>query len=127
MKYKNSKYNKNLKIFSRKNRQKQTPAEIKLWSKLRNRQLNNFKFYRQRAIDKYIVDFFCKEYNFIIEIDGASHDDNKYEYDRGREKRLSEIGYKMLRFTEFQVVSSVDDVLQSIKNFIDGVWDGVSE
>ena len=49
-----------------------TPSEALLWSRLRNRQLNGFKFQRQHPIGKYIVDFACPDVRLFIELDGDS-------------------------------------------------------
>lgn len=48
-------------------------AEQIIWSKLRAKKFLNIKFRRQQGIGPYIVDFYCREYNFAIEIDGSSH------------------------------------------------------
>lgn len=67
-------YNKNLKEFARKLRNNSTFAEVVLWDKvLKNRQLRDYQFLRQRAIGNYIVDFFSKELKLIIELDGEIH------------------------------------------------------
>ena len=49
-----------------------TDAEIFLWSKIRMKQLNNSRFYRQKVIGDYIVDFFCPKFNLVVEVDGDS-------------------------------------------------------
>jgi very-short-patch-repair endonuclease len=64
-------------------RHPQTPAEQKLWSRLRNRQLNGFKFRRQHPIDRFIIDFYCDEAKLCIEVDGDSHAE-QIEYDQAR-------------------------------------------
>lgn len=115
----NNYYNKKLKNYSRENRKKQTPGEAKLWSKLRNKQVYGLKFLRQRSISKYIVDFFQPDLGLIIEIDGSSHDESKYEYDRRREQDLIELGFKILRFNEIEIVYQMHNVLQSIAMFIE--------
>lgn len=80
-----------LTIYSRDRRTSSTPSEMILWSKLRNRQFLGFKFRRQCPIgDRYIVDFICKEKNLVIEINGSSHDENKFSHDIRRQKYLEE-------------------------------------
>jgi very-short-patch-repair endonuclease len=49
-----------------------TPAESKLWARLRNRQLDGFKFARQEPIGPYYVDFVCRDRRLVVEVDGAS-------------------------------------------------------
>jgi very-short-patch-repair endonuclease len=83
-------------------RQPQTPAEQKLWSRLRNRQLAGLKIRRQRPIDRFIIDFYCAEAKLCIEIDGDSHAE-KVEYDRARTAYLNERGHTVIRFTNREV------------------------
>lgn len=111
-------YNKNLKEFSRQNRKKQTKGEALLWKHLRGKQLLGLKFYRQRSIDKYIVDFLAPEISLIVEIDGSSHDDVKFEYDQKREAELRLLGFKILRFTEYEVCSNINAVLTTVENYL---------
>lgn len=73
-----------------------------------------YQFLRQRSIDNYIVDFFCKELMLAIEIDGSSHD-KKIDEDRYRQERLEIIGITFLRFTENEIRTSLGSVLCKIK------------
>ena len=67
-------YNKNLKQLARDLRNNPTKAENRMWyDVLSDQRFLGYKFTRQRPIDQYIVDFFCKELLLIIEIDGKSH------------------------------------------------------
>jgi very-short-patch-repair endonuclease len=110
-------------IRAKKLRQSQTPAEIKLWSKLRKKQMIGLKFRRQVTLLNYIVDFYCIDLKLAIEIDGMSHDEYKYDYDKLRQKRLEEIGVKFVRLTEFEVMSNIDAALQTIENKIGELTD----
>jgi very-short-patch-repair endonuclease len=56
-------------------RQRQTRAEARLWSRLRNRQLDDLKFRRQVPRGKFVADFLCDEAMLILEVDGSQHDD----------------------------------------------------
>ena len=51
-----------------------TPSEKRLWQKLRQKQLLGFKFRRQQAIDRFIVDFYCAKARLVVEVDGGIHD-----------------------------------------------------
>jgi very-short-patch-repair endonuclease len=73
---------------------------------------------RQRPIDNYIVDFFCPEIKLIIEIDGNSHF-TKGDYDRKRADKLESLGYRMIRFTEGEVLNQLDSVILSLQHAID--------
>lgn len=74
------------------------------------------KFRRQHSISGYILDFFCKEKRLIIEIDGKIHQQKKNkEYDEVRDKFLTSLDYKVLRFTNEQVESDINKIIEEIK------------
>jgi very-short-patch-repair endonuclease len=106
-------YKYSLKEKARQLRKNSTFSEIRLWKAIRKKQLGT-EFHRQVPIDRYIVDFFSHEYRFAIEIDGSSHND-KLENDKLREKRLVELGIKVVRFTEAEVKDNLEGVLFFIK------------
>lgn len=100
-------------------RKNQTEAEIELWSRLRGNQLSGIKFRRQYAIGRYIADFYCSKANVVIEIDGRIHNElDKKEYDLIRENEIIERGIRILRFTNEQVMSDINEVLHKIKSKI---------
>jgi very-short-patch-repair endonuclease len=100
---------------SRDLRRGQTPAEQKLWRKLRGRQLGEYKFVRQEPIGPYFVDFVCREQRLIVEVDGATHStDEELAYDARREKFLAGEGYRVLRVSNDEVFSNLDDVCETI-------------
>ena len=66
--------------FTRLLRKNLTSPEIKLWSILRNRQMNGLKFRRQHPIGRYVADFYCDEFRIIIELDGESHFTSEGKY-----------------------------------------------
>ena len=101
-------------------RQPQTPAEQKLWSRLRNRQLTGLKFRRQHPIDRFIIDFYCDEAKLCIEVDGDSHAE-QIEYDQARTAYLNELGYTVIRFTNREVFTHCEAVLQSIADECDRI------
>ncbi len=94
-------------------RHPQTPAEQKLWSCLRNRQLNGLKFPRQHPIERFIIDFYCDEAKLCIEVDGASHAE-QIEYDQARTAYLNELGHTVIRFTNCEVFNQCEAVLHNI-------------
>jgi len=91
-----------------------TPAETLLWKNLKGKKINGFDFDRQKPIDRFIVDFYCKILKLAIEVDGQSHD-FKIEYDVTRQKRLESFGIKVIRFTEKEVLHDLDNVLTEIE------------
>jgi len=94
-------------------RRNQTPAERKLWAKLRGKQLCGLKFRRQHPIGRYITDFCCVSHKLVIEIDGDSHA-SQAEYDQARTAYLQERGHTVIRFTNEQVNHQLDAVLDEI-------------
>jgi very-short-patch-repair endonuclease len=96
-------------------RRAQTPAEARLWSKLRNRGLAGHKFVRQGPIGPYIADFLCRERALIVEVDGATHStDEELAHDARRTRFLEEKGYTVLRVLNTEVMSELDGVLETI-------------
>ena len=82
-----------------------------LWSKIRNQQLG-VKFRRQHGIGKYIVDFYCPDFQLVIELDGDSHYQiGVQEYDRIRDEFMKGIGLRVLRFTNIEIMNNLDGVL----------------
>lgn len=95
-----------------------TIGEALLWSELRQKKMMGYDFDRQKPILNYIVDFYCKDLQLAIEIDGASHDD-KFEEDRKRQSDLEVLGVCFLRFEECIVRSDIKNVLYTIQNWIE--------
>ena len=96
-------------------RVKQTEAEKILWQKLRNRQINGFKFFRQYSIGKYIADFYCSELRLVIELDGSHHyEENVFEYDKIREEFMKSLDIKTSRFRTLDVFKSMDEVMERV-------------
>ncbi len=93
-------------------RRESTPAERKLWSRIRGDQLG-VNFRRQHAIGNYITDFCSPKAKLIIELDGSQHLDQK-EYDEARTKYLELRGYQVLRFWNHEVMNHIDEVLNVI-------------
>ncbi|MBX2917229.1 MAG: class I tRNA ligase family protein [Cyclobacteriaceae bacterium] len=102
------------KINARENRKNPTEAEEKIWEAIRNSALG-FKFRRQHAISRFIVDFVCIEKKIVVEIDGAIHDNQKQE-DLERTSILNNEGFKVIRFTNEEVLNDLSNVLQKLKS-----------
>jgi very-short-patch-repair endonuclease len=94
-------------------RQAQTPAEQKLWARLRRKQLYGLRFRRQHPIGRFIADFCCVAHRLVIEIDGPSHG-AQVEYDETRTAWLEARGYRVIRFTNEQIDRRMDDVLAEV-------------
>jgi very-short-patch-repair endonuclease len=103
-----------LKPLAQKHRQVSTAAEQALWQAIRGGKLNGYRFRRQHAVDRFIVDFYCREASLVIEVDGAIHD-STVEDDLVRQAVLEAQGLTVLRFTNEAVLTRLDDVLQTIR------------
>ncbi|MHC2991121.1 DNA methylase, partial [Pontibacter sp. HJ8] len=88
-----------------------------LWNELKNKRLFGFDFDRQKPLDNYIVDFYCKELMLAIEVDGDSHD-NSYDADNDRQKALEKLGIRFLRFDDSEVKQNLPNVIREIEAWI---------
>jgi very-short-patch-repair endonuclease len=95
-------------------RREMTPAEKRLWSALRNRRLEGFKFRRQDWIGPFVADFVCWQARLIVEVDGSQHADQT-EYDSQRDEYLAGEGFHVLRFWNNDVTGDLEAVLTSIR------------
>ena len=104
-----------------------TPAEKKLWSMLRKRQLNDCKFLRQHPIiygqreeevHFFIADFYCSEKKLVIELDGKIHRHRKY-YDQQRDLILEKKGLQVLRIDN-EELNNLDKVKARILTCLSG-------
>lgn len=112
-------YNPKLKELARQIRNNSTKSEIKLWAYLRRDQMYGYDFHRQKPIDEYIVDFFCNKLQLAIECDGYSHEIlDVFEKDVKKTKRLNELGIYVLRFSDYQIMNDIENVLRAIEDYI---------
>ncbi|WP_263971117.1 endonuclease domain-containing protein [Leptolyngbya sp. PCC 6406] len=96
-----------------------TPGETKLWHRLKGKQLLGYDFDRQRPIDQFIVDFYCKQLMLAIEIDGSSHDSAAAQAkDQERQARLESLGVRFLRFQEADIHQNLEGVVVAIAAWI---------
>jgi leucyl-tRNA synthetase len=101
--------------FAKQNRKNATEAEDALWQAIRNRKIKDCKFRRQHPIAGFIPDFVCLEQKLIIEIDGNYHNkEEQQQYDTARTSWLQEYGYKLIRFTNDEVLNEMPKVLQQL-------------
>lgn len=96
-------------------RKNQTLQENILWHQLRKDQLG-VRFRRQFGVGGYILDFYCPKNKLAIEVDGGVHNSVKArEYDSVRDKFVRGANIRVLRFTNHQVQTSLEFVLNTIK------------
>ena len=114
-------YDKNLKVLARSLRTTMTDAERKLWAGIRRKQINGRLFTRQKTIGRYIVDFYCASASLVVEIDGGQHyTEEGRAKDRLRDCALHEMGLKVLRFSD-------RDVLTNMRGVLGVIWDACGD
>jgi very-short-patch-repair endonuclease len=96
-------------------RKSSTDAETKLWMILRSRLLSGYKFRRQHRMARYILDFYSIKQRLAIELDGGQHTEPKaIDYDIRRTARLEELGVRVLRFSDLDMLKHADVVAETI-------------
>jgi very-short-patch-repair endonuclease len=98
-------------------RKNMTPWERKLWYEF----LHDYRvrFQRQKAIDNYIVDFYCAKARLVIELDGGGHyDEDMQKYDAERTAVLSQYHLTLLRFSNLDIDKNFHEVCASIDNAV---------
>jgi very-short-patch-repair endonuclease len=96
-------------------RKSMSKAEIVLRKHISRKHMKGFKFRRQYSVNQYVIDFYCPELKFAIEIDGDSHfNDISERYDKERQRFIESFGIRFMRFTNNDIYDNIDDVLQTI-------------
>ena len=104
---------------ARQMRKNPTASEKRLWGQLRKKRLEDRKFRRQHVLGEHIVDFFCFSESLVVEVDGASHDEEQRERDRRRDKWLEEVHeVRVLRFSHEDVMLRLGEVLVVIREAV---------
>jgi len=112
-------YNHELKELAKKLRKNMTLGEVLLWNELKQKRMLGYDFDRQKPIDNFIVDFYCKDLQLAIEVDGNSHNsDEALDKDEIRQKRLESLGVKFLRFDDEEVKKQMNSVVKTIEFWI---------
>ena len=114
-----------IKRLSRKLRRRQTGYERLLWAKLKDRQIEGYKFLRQHPLlyDRqgndlkfFVPDFYCPKAKLVIEVDGAYHD-NARTFDQWREENIRALGIKIIRFKN-EEIGEMEKVLEKIRGML---------
>lgn len=99
--------------FARQLRKHPTPAEACLWARLSRRQ-QTARFRRQTVLLGWIVDFYCHAYRLVVEVDGSVHAKQR-EADAYRDTVMTQHGFKVLRFSNFETITDTERVLAEIR------------
>ncbi|WP_026870822.1 endonuclease domain-containing protein [Inquilinus limosus] len=94
-------------------RQNQTETELLLWHQLRDKRIGGLRFRRQYRLGPYIVDFVCLSARLVIEVDGPSHE-LTFDADARRTRWLEDQGFRVVSFTNDQVMHELAGVVQTI-------------
>ncbi len=98
-------------------RKTSTPAEQTLWFALRAERFAGIKFRRQKVIGPYIADFASNTPKLVVEVDGHLHGDTA-DYDAERTAYLTEQSYRVVRFTNSDVMHNLEGVLTVLDGFV---------
>ena len=118
-------YNAELKEKARELRKAGNLSEVLFWNAVKNKQLNQLDFDRQRIIGNYIVDFYCHEYALVVEIDGESHD-HKQAYDEARNQYLQALGLHVIHVQDIEVKKNLAGVIELVRMYVAEVGVGVA-
>ena len=100
-------------------RRTETPCEMKLWKRLKGKQLDGYRFRQQHGFGPYVLDFYCPLLRLCIELDGEVHDSGEVrQKDADRTVFLNENKIKVLRFRNEEIETDIEDVLKRIRLFI---------
>jgi len=102
-------------VRARQLRRRQTDAEKLLWSHMRARRLGGYKFRRQHPVGPFVVDFYCEAARLVIELDGGGHNEpDQRVYDQERTRILEQLGLRVVRFWNNDVLVATEWVLEAI-------------
>ncbi|MEN8613859.1 endonuclease domain-containing protein [Dehalogenimonas sp. THU2] len=107
-------YNHKLLEISRTLRKHMTDAELRLWSKIRMKQIG-YQFYRQKPIGNYIADFYCPRARLVVEVDGGHHySGDTALHDKARDEYMVRLGLTVIRLSNADVMNNLDGAVQAI-------------
>jgi very-short-patch-repair endonuclease len=96
-----------------------TESEKLLWERLNKKRIKGYRFKAQHPISKFIVDFYCHKAQLVIEIDGGIHNEIEIkERDKGRTFELEELGLKIIRLKNEEIINNITDVIKKITEHI---------
>ena len=112
----NLRYLEELRLLSKRQRNKSTLGEIIFWQKIKGDALG-YRFLRQKPVGRFIADFYCSKLTLVIEIDGGYHK-KVLERDKGRDLYFVQRGIKTIRFDNKLVLDNTNDVIRQLREII---------
>jgi len=113
--------NRDIKLFIRELQTEGTTGEALLWYRaLKSRKMRGAQFHRRFPINDSIVDFICKKFNLIIEIRRDLQTTSSL-IEQSRERDFEKLGYKVLYFSESEVINHLEEVIGQINGHIDSL------
>ena len=106
-----------LTIRAKQMRREPTEPERRLWDVLRAKRFGSIKFRQQKVIGAYIADFASREPMIVVEVDGDTHAASK-GYDEARTAKLEQFGYRVIRFSNHDVMANMDGVFAELESFV---------
>lgn len=108
-------------VVARRLRRAMTKAECALWVELRRLPLKGTHFRRQAPFGPFIADFLCHKARLVVEVDGGAHDAPSYaSNDLERQQWIESRGYRVLRFSNAEVLTDVRRVARAVFAEVDG-------
>lgn len=96
-----------------------TLGEVALWREIKGKRLG-VRFSRQIPINQYIVDFYCKDLQLAVEVDGGIHfEEGQQEKDKKRQERIESFGVVFIRFNDLDVKNNLNWVLEELRETIE--------
>ena len=112
-------YYSKLKEPSQELRKNLTLAEKCLWARINKRQIKGYRFCRQKPLGAFIVDFYCQKAKLVIEVDGGIHlSKTVHKDDQNKDEYFKSLKLSILRFTNEDVFTNIEEVINKIKNKI---------
>ena len=103
--------------YAKSNRQQMSEPAMRIWLQLRAKRFMGVKFYREKVIGDYIADFASNHPQLVIEIDGDTHDADN-DYDKIRTRYLEGRGYRVVRYTNPDVMQNIEGALMHLTTVI---------